>query len=72
MEQVTMTAEEKAQFEAFKAEQEKRTKAEQARQNRDAYKALVDETINSMFPDLEVVSENLTAKKTAVFAVANS
>ena len=65
--QVEMTAEELEQFEQFKAAQAKATKAEMQRQNRDAYKTLVDETINAMFPELETVSENLATKKTSVY-----
>ena len=67
MEHVTMTAEEKAQFDAFKVEQAKKTAAEQARQNRDAYKALVNETINEMFPKLETISEGLARDKKSVY-----
>jgi hypothetical protein len=67
MEQVTMTAAEKVQFEAFRAEQAKKEQAEQARRNRDAYKALVNETINEMFPKLEIVSLHLAKRKKAVY-----
>ena len=67
MEKVEMTIEEKAQFDAFKAELEKKNKAETQRQNRDAYKTLVDETINEMFPRIEIVSGNLAIEKTAIY-----
>lgn len=67
MEQIILNPEEKAQYEAFKAEQAKKQKAELQRQNRDAYKNLVNETINSIFPTLEIVSGELATKKSMVY-----
>jgi len=66
-EQVTMTIEERAEFEAYKAEKAKKEALEKQRQNRDAYKTLVNETINAMFPKLETISEELGKNKTAVY-----
>ncbi|MCM1170097.1 MAG: DUF3164 family protein [Bacteroides sp.] len=63
MEKVEMTAEERAEFEAFKAEKEKKTAAEKARQDREAYKSLVDETVNALFPGLEEISGMLAQRK---------
>jgi len=60
---VKMTADEAAQFEAFKlqkAEQEQKLKQAEDRQ---AYKKLVDETLDEAFPDVLKVSETLTECK---------
>lgn len=67
METITMTPEERAEFELFRAERENKYKAEKAKQDREAYKALVDETINDVFPDLVEVSQNLAMKKKQVY-----
>lgn len=58
-----MTAEERAEFEAFRAEKEKKAAAEKARQDREAYKSLVDETVNAIFPGLEEISGMLAQRK---------
>ncbi len=63
MENVQMTAEERAEFEAFRAEKEKKAAAEKARQDREAYKSLVDETVNAIFPGLEEISGMLAQRK---------
>jgi len=65
--QVTMTAEEQQQFEAFKVQQVAAQKKAKEKEDRETYKALVDETINAIFPDLQTVSEDLKQKKTAVY-----
>ena len=64
---VKMTAEEKAEFEAFKAQKEAEAKKVREKENREAYKKLVDETINEIFPALQEVSAALVAKKTEVY-----
>ena len=66
-EQVTMTAEERVEFEEYKAEKAKREASEKQRQNRDTYKTLVNDTINEMFPALETISKELAKNKTAVY-----
>lgn len=58
-----MSAEERAEFEAFKAAKVKKEAAEKARQDREAYKSLVDETINDIFPGLEEISGLLSQRK---------
>ncbi len=64
---VEMTAEEKAQFEAFKAEKAEREAIQKAKNDREAYKQLVDETIESTIPELLNISEDIkTVKKTAL------
>lgn len=62
-ETVKMSAEERAEFEAFKAAKVKKEAAEKARQDREAYKSLVDETINDIFPGLEEISGLLSQRK---------
>ena len=47
---VEMTAEEREQFEAFKAEKAAKTAKEQAKRDREAYRDLVDETIERVIP----------------------
>jgi hypothetical protein len=63
MEQVTMTPEERAEFEAFKADKEKKIAQQRAKDDREAYKNLVDEQINAAFPLLLEVSEYLKLRK---------
>ncbi|MDR3266640.1 MAG: DUF3164 family protein [Tannerella sp.] len=65
-EAVLMTAEEKAQFEAFRKEHAKKIAQEKAKSGRDAYKSLVDEAINSCFPQLQEVSKKLAKEKKSV------
>lgn len=67
METITMTPEERAEFELFRAERENKYKAEKAKQDRETYKELVDETINSVFSRLEKTSENLSVIKKDVY-----
>ena len=67
MEQVTMTADERAEFEAFKVEKAKQAAAEQRKQSRETYKSLISETIDLMFPVLETVSKELAGKKSDVY-----
>lgn len=64
---VEMTAEEKAQFEAFKVEKAEKEAVRKAKDDRDAYKQLVDETIESTIPELLNISEDIkTVKQTAL------
>lgn len=64
---VEMTAEEKAQFEAFKVEKAEKEAIRKAKDDRDAYKQLVDETIESTIPELLNISEDIkTVKQTAL------
>lgn len=61
---VEMTTEEKAQFEAFKASKIEDEAKQKAKDNREAYRQLVDETIESTIPKLLTVSDQLKATKT--------
>ncbi|MBO7566627.1 MAG: DUF3164 family protein [Bacteroidales bacterium] len=64
---VTMTAEEMAEFEAFrKAQAEKRAK-EERKQNLETYNKMVDEQVTQTIPELWDISEQLAAVKDAVF-----
>lgn len=63
---VEMTAEEKAQFEAFKAAQAAKREKEQAKRDREAYKELVDETIEQTIPSLQCLSQGIKDEKAAV------
>lgn len=66
-EQVTMTAEERAQWEAFKAEKAKKEAAEQRRQARENYAALVDDELETTLPMLLELHEHIKAVKRGVF-----
>ncbi len=63
---VEMTVEEKQEYEVFKAMQAEKKAKEQAKRDREAYKELVDETIESVIPDLRLMSETLKAVKQGV------
>ena len=60
---VEMTAEEKAQFEKFKAAQAKKNAREKARKDREAYARLVDEQIAQAIPELQDLSERIREVK---------
>lgn len=63
---VEMTPEEKQEYEAFKAAQAEKKAKEQAKRDREAYKELVDETIENVIPDLRLMSESLKAVKKGI------
>ena len=63
---VEMTAEEKAQFEAFQKAQERKKAEQRAKQDRDYYNHLVDEEIATSIPLLLQVSENIKKAKQQV------
>lgn len=63
---VEMTAEEREQFEAFKAEKAAKEAKEQAKRDREAYRDLVDETIEETIPDLQAVSDCIKTVKNGV------
>jgi hypothetical protein len=65
--QVEMTAAEQLEFEAFKAAKSAAERKQRERDNREAYKAIVNETIDAIFPDLQEVSKDLQAKKLKVY-----
>lgn len=66
-EQVTMTAEERAQWEAFKAEKAKKEAAEQRKQQRETYAQMVDDELTAAIPELRALSEQIKTVKETVF-----
>jgi hypothetical protein len=66
--QVTMSPDELAAYEAYKADNAKKIALQKAKDDREAYKNLVDEQINAAFPNLVEVSNYLTAQKTNCMA----
>lgn len=67
MEQVTMTAEERKEFEAFRAEKQKKEAAELRKQQRANYAQMVDDEIASAIPALRELSEQIKTVKDTVF-----
>jgi len=63
---VEMTLEERKEFEAFKERKEFEARKVREKENREAYKQLVDDAVNSVFPELQEVSSALAEKKKAV------
>ena len=60
-----MTAEERQEFEAYKLAKEKKAAEAKRKSDREAYTALVDETIAAVMPELTNISETIAQKKTA-------
>ena len=63
---VEMTAEEKQQCEEFKAAQAAKNAKEQAKRDREAYRDLVDETIERAIPSLEYLSQGIKETKQSI------
>lgn len=63
---VEMTLEEQIAFEAFKEEQAAKRAKEQAKRDREAYKELVDETIEDAIPNLQAVSDCIKTVKNGI------
>lgn len=64
---VEMTAEEQAQFAAFKEEQEKKARAQRRKENREMYAQIVDEQVSIAIPELLSLSEQIKTVKNTVF-----
>lgn len=62
-----MTAEERARYEAWKAEDEKKQAAELRKQQRTQYAAMVDEEIGAAIPQLRELSETIKLVKDTVY-----
>lgn len=62
-----MTAEERQEYEAYKAEREKRRAAELRKTQREEYAAMVDEEIAAAIPELRRMSESMKTVKDTVF-----
>lgn len=67
MEHVEMTAEERKEYEAFKAEREKKRAAEERKQQREQYADMVDAEVASAIPQLRQLSEQIKQVKESVF-----
>lgn len=67
MEHVEMTAEERKEYEAFKAEREKKRREEERKQQRQEYAGLVDDEIAAAIPKLREMSERLKKVKEEIF-----
>lgn len=66
-ESVTMTAEERAEFEAFKAQKEKKRAAEAREKMRKDYAKLVDDEVKAAIPQLQEMSDSLRTVKETVY-----
>lgn len=64
---VEMTAEEKALFDQFKANQAKKEAEKKAKEDRELYRRMVDEEIDCAVPELEQLSGNIAAAKHNVY-----
>lgn len=62
-----MTADERRQWEAFKAEQAKKAEAERRKQQRETYAQLVDQELETALPELRSLSEQIKTVKDTVF-----
>jgi hypothetical protein len=67
MEKVEMTAEERQEYEAFKAERQKKAAAAERKRQRESYAAMVDEEIKTTLPILRELSEQIKTVKNTVF-----
>lgn len=67
---VEMTAEEQAQFAAFKEEQEKKARQQRRKENREMYAQLVDEQVALAIPELQSLSEQIKAVKIRCSAIS--
>ncbi|MGP1436258.1 MAG: DUF3164 family protein [Phocaeicola sp.] len=63
---VEMTAEEKAQFDAFRREKAKKEAEARAKAERETYRQMVDDEVNSAIPVLLSLSEDIKETKKAV------
>lgn len=67
MEQVQMSAEERKEFEAFKAERDKKLREQERRQLRRDYAGMVDDEIATTIPQLRELSEQIKLVKETIF-----
>lgn len=63
---VEMSAQEMAEFQSFREKRAKEQAAEQAKKDREAYRMLVDETIENSIPALMGISESIKEAKRTV------
>ena len=62
-----MTAEERQEFEAYRAEKKKKEAAAQRKQQRENYAAMVDDELRTTLPVLQELSEQIKTVKNTVF-----
>ena len=62
-----MTAEERREFEAYRAEKQKKEAAERRKQQRTDYAVMVDDEVRTTLPVLQELSEQIKTVKNAVF-----
>lgn len=67
MENVTMTADERREFEAYRAEKQKKEAAERRKQQRENYASMVDDELRTTLPVLQELSEQIKTVKNTVF-----
>ena len=67
MENVTMTAEERQEFEAYRADKHKKEAAAQRKQQRENYASMVDDELRTTLPVLQELSEQIKTVKNTVF-----
>lgn len=67
MEKVEMTAEERREFEAFRAEKKKKEAAELRKLQRATYQQMVDDELAQAVPELRRLSQDIRTVKDAVF-----
>lgn len=63
---VTMSADEMAQFKAFKEAQAKKQLREERKKNLDTYNEMIDDQVRTTIPELESISEQLAMVKQTV------
>ena len=64
---ITLSAEEMAEYTAFKKAQAEKAAREERKQNLDAYNKMIDEQVSITIPELQSLAEQLSLVKTAIF-----
>lgn len=72
MENVEMTAEERKEFEAFRAEKAKKEEEARRKQERANYAEMVDEEIRTAIPQLKELSEGIKTVKDTIYGNFNA
>ena len=66
-EQVEMTAEERQEFEAYRAEKEKKRREQERKEQRKQYADMVDDEISTTIPQLRELSDQIKLVKETIF-----
>jgi len=64
---ITLSAEEMAEYAAFKKAQAEKAAREERKQNLDAYNKMIDEQVSITIPELQSLAEQLSLVKSAIF-----